>query len=109
VLHCEVFADVISEIRMKTTTRTVFKDRVEMLTIEGTDPEGSSSKICDYLLTVYAGNSFGTLEGIEFEWGISHNTTHRSLKVVPFKGSQMETHAPNLLLQMEREVLLCSH
>ena len=42
VLRCEVFVDVIDKIHMQTTTRTVYKDHVEMLSMEATDPEGTS-------------------------------------------------------------------
>lgn len=116
VLRCEVFVDIIDKIRMQTTTRTVYKDHVEMLSMEATDPEGMhrdlliqvlasinpKAIILDYLL----GNTFNTLRGVEFEWTIKHNSSQSVLQFVPFKGSQMEM--TSLLLDMEQEVCFLS-
>ncbi|EGG22364.1 nucleoporin [Cavenderia fasciculata] len=87
-LRCEVFVDRISQIGIKSTTRTMYKDSVEVLEVQALDSQG---------------NIFSTILGVEFEWTVSSGTI---LQIVPFKDHKM-TNNP-VLLSMEQRGLQSS-
>ena len=93
-MRCEVFVAPISALSVHTTTKSVYRDELEMLQIVATDPEG---------------NTFSTLRGVEFEWQVRNDDSSKAnarniLKIVPFKGSQQEVDP--LILQMELQVYI---
>lgn len=112
-MRCEVFVDRVVSIAVHTTTKSVYRDEFEMLQIFGTDAEG---------------NTFSTLRGIEFGWGVNNEEDDNNgapssssskpvvpltakgsrniLQIVPFRGSQQEVDP--VIAQMELQVIASS-
>lgn len=86
VLRCEVFFDNVDKIEILTTTRTLYKDEIQRIYIQGYDA---------------VGNTFSSLEGLSVNWEIGHEPKGSLLKFVPFSSSSVEPS--NVLLRMDSE------
>ncbi|KAL6059537.1 Fibronectin type-III domain-containing protein [Balamuthia mandrillaris] len=87
VLRCEVFTDRITNIELLTTTRSMYRDDIEMLSIQAFDNDG---------------NLFSTVEGLTFQWSIIPETFAQAssvLKLIPFKEAGVEVSS--VVLRME--------
>lgn len=87
VLRCEVFFDNVDKIEILTTTRTLYKDEIQRIYIQGYDA---------------VGNTFSSLEGLNVNWEISQNEQKASLlKFVPYSTSSVEPSS--VLLKMDND------
>lgn len=86
VLRCEVFFDNVDRFEILTTTRTLYKDEIQRIYIQGYDA---------------VGNTFSSLEGLDVNWEIQHEPQASLLKFVPFSASNVEPSS--VLLSMDNE------
>jgi nuclear pore complex protein Nup210 len=97
VLRCEVYVDVVQRIEITSTTRTLYKEDVEMLSVQAFDRDG---------------NLFSSVAGLQFDWSIgggggggddaslSSKKRSGSLTFVPFASAAIEVD--DVVLAMER-------
>ncbi|XP_074660511.1 nuclear pore membrane glycoprotein 210-like [Tubulanus polymorphus] len=95
VLRCDVIVDSVSSIQIVTTTRELYlEDSPEEFQVKAHDAEG---------------NTFSSLEGIAFEWGLISDTdvdqetivdAHNILRIITFGESSYKT--PIHISQMEQ-------
>ena len=88
-VRCEVIVDKVDRVEIETTSRQIFQDDVERLSVLAFDSEG---------------NLFSTLEGLQFQWSlvpVNTNVPIQPLVFVPFSESTVEVS--DRLLEMERQ------
>ncbi|VDM58044.1 unnamed protein product [Angiostrongylus costaricensis] len=85
MLSCGVSVDLISRIRVETTTKILFVDAAPArMIVEAFNSEG---------------DKFSTLSEIPIDWELSHTGDGRPLRIVPFEQSTYE--APNEIMKLE--------
>uniref|UniRef100_A0A158PBW9 BIG2 domain-containing protein n=1 Tax=Angiostrongylus cantonensis TaxID=6313 RepID=A0A158PBW9_ANGCA len=93
MLSCGVSVDLISRIRIETTTKILFVDAAPaQMIVEAFNSEG---------------DKFSTLSEIPIDWELSHTGDGRPLRIVPFEQSTYE--APNEIMKLENNRKKGSH